>query len=172
MVTFHAFEQGLEIAFAKAVLVIALALDELEEDRADLRLRKDLHQQARFAALGRSVQQQAAGLQALNVFAMPWQALIQHFVIRRWRRGHEGHAALFQTVIAGIEIITDQRDVLDALTIVLAQEFLDLALAALAFLVQRNADLAVRRRQRLGGQAGILALDVEIADFLKLKSFS
>mmetsp|Transcript_25774 Transcript_25774/g.65581 ORF Transcript_25774/g.65581 Transcript_25774/m.65581 type:complete len:288 (+) Transcript_25774:1802-2665(+) len=100
---------------------------------------------------------------------MARQAPVQHLVIGGRRRGHEGHATFFQAVIARIEIVTDQRDMLDAFAIVFAQEFLDLALAALAFLVQRDADLAVRRRQRLGGQAGIFALDVEIADFLEVE---
>ena len=46
LVAFHAFEQCLEIAFAETVLVVTLALDELEEDRADLGLRKDLQQES------------------------------------------------------------------------------------------------------------------------------
>ena len=58
---------------------------------------------------------------------------------------------------------------LDAFTIEFAQEFLDLALAALALFIERDADLAVRRGQRLGRQAGILAFNVEEADFAKIE---
>ena len=53
---------------------------------------------------------------------------------------------------------------LDALAIVGAQEFLDLAATAPALFVQRNADLAIGRGHRLTGQAGIFTLDVEPAD--------
>ena len=48
LIFFDGFEQGFEIALAKAV--IALALDEFEEDRPDQGFRKDLKQDARFAA--------------------------------------------------------------------------------------------------------------------------
>jgi hypothetical protein len=50
-----------------------------------------------------------------------------------------------------------------------AQEFVDLALAAVGFLVERDADLAVRRGQRLGGEAGVFALDVEVADLAEVE---
>ncbi len=50
---------------------------------------------------------------------------------------------------------------LDALAVVLAQEFLDLAVVVLA-LVERNADGAVGRDHGLAEQARGLALDVEI----------
>ena len=43
------------------------------------------------------------------------------------------------------------------------QELLDLAVLVLA-LVERDADLVVGRGHRPGEQAGLLALDVEIAD--------
>src|SRR3954471_4409939 len=51
---------------------------------------------------------------------------------------------------------------LDSLALILAQEFLDLAVLVLA-LVERNADLVVRRGHRAGDQGGLLPLDVEIA---------
>ena len=100
---------------------------------------------------------------------MPRQAPIEHLIISRRRRRHEGHAHGLQLVIAGIEIVTDQRDMLDALAVELPQEFLDLAAPALALFIERYTDLPVRRRQRLGGEAGIFALDVEIADFLEVE---
>ena len=58
---------------------------------------------------------------------------------------------------------------LNAFAIEFAQEFFDLAAAAFAFFVQRNADLTIRGRQRLRGQPRIFALDIEVADFLKVK---
>ena len=53
---------------------------------------------------------------------------------------------------------------LDALTVVGAQIFLDLPAPARAFLVERDTNLAVGRGHRLAGQPGVFALDVEIAD--------
>ena len=57
---------------------------------------------------------------------------------------------------------------LDALALIFAQELLDLALVVLAF-VQRDADLAARRRHRLGEEAGDLPLDVEVADLAEVE---
>ena len=62
-----------------------------------------------------------------------------------------------------------QRDVLDALAVELHQELLDLAGALGRFLVQRDADAAVRRGQRLGSEAGVLPLDVEVADLAEVE---
>jgi len=59
--------------------------------------------------------------------------------------------------------------VLDALAAELHQEFLNLAAALACFLVQRDADQAVRRAHRLGSQAGVLAVDVEVADLLEVE---
>ena len=53
---------------------------------------------------------------------------------------------------------------LNALALVAAQVFLDLALVVGAF-VNRDADLAAGRGQGAAGQAGMFALDVEEADF-------
>src|SRR5690606_22146768 len=57
------FEQGLEVAFAEAL--VALALDELEEDRPELVLREDLQQQV----ARRPVDQDLALLQLGHVLA-------------------------------------------------------------------------------------------------------
>ena len=57
---------------------------------------------------------------------------------------------------------------LDAFALVVPQVFFDLALLIRA-LVDRNADLAVRAGQRLGEQAGQLALDVEVADLAEVE---
>src|SRR3546814_2786110 len=58
---------------------------------------------------------------------------------------------------------------LNPLAIKGAQIFLDLALAARAFLVERDADLAVGGGHRLRRQTGIFALDVEITDFAEAR---
>ena len=50
LVALHGFEQGLEVALAEALVL--LALDELEEHRADQGLGEDLQQQARIALVG------------------------------------------------------------------------------------------------------------------------
>jgi hypothetical protein len=53
--------------------------------------------------------------------------------------------------------------VLDAFAVVRVQVFLDLRLGVRR-LVDRDADLAARARQRARREAGLLALDVEVAD--------
>ena len=100
---------------------------------------------------------------------MARQPLGKHLVIGGGRGGHERHAKLLEIVPALQKIVTDQCDVLDAFAIELAQEFLDLALAAFAFLIERDADLAVGRGQRFRGQSGVFALDVEEADFAEVE---
>ena len=65
LVQFDRFEQGLEIALAETV--VALALDDLEEDRTDLVFGEDLQEQA---AAGGAVKQDAVLLQAGDVFAV------------------------------------------------------------------------------------------------------
>src|SRR6478672_5910070 len=78
LVQFDRFEQGAEVALAEAL--VAAALDDLEEDRADHRLGEDLQQQP--AALGRrAVDQDAVGGQALQVLAVARQASIDLLVV-------------------------------------------------------------------------------------------
>ena len=100
---------------------------------------------------------------------MAGQSLLQHLVIGRGRRRHQRHAVRAQGVEAGDEVVADQRDMLNALAIVGAQIFLDLPAAGLAFLVQRDADLAIGRGHRAAGEPRILALDVEIADLAEIE---
>src|SRR5579859_441207 len=167
LVEFQALEQRLEIAFAEAI--IALALDEFEEDRAQHVLREDLQQQA--LALGRgAVDQDAALAHFLDRLAMAGQALVDQVEI--------GVDGVLQTDTVGgqlvdglVEVRAAQGDVLDAFAIIGLQEFLDLvelAVIALRF-VQRDADLAARAGHRLREQAGDLALDVEIADLAEIE---
>src|SRR5690349_18949599 len=61
LVALDGLEQRLEVALAETV--VALALDELEEHRAEQRLREDLQQQARLAALRVAIEQDATRLQ-------------------------------------------------------------------------------------------------------------
>ena len=75
----------------------------------------------------------------------------------------EAHAARAHAIDGAIDVVGAQRHVLDALALVVVQEFLDLRFVVLA-LVERNADLAVGAGHGLGEQAGDLALDVEVAD--------
>ena len=58
---------------------------------------------------------------------------------------------------------------LDPLAVELHQELLDLPGALLRFLVERDADLAVGRGHRLRREAGVLALDVEVADLAEVE---
>src|SRR5258706_8997090 len=64
LVALERFEERLEVAFAEAF--VALALDEFEEDRAELRLREDLQQQP-LRPLRRAIHQDAAHLQLVGV---------------------------------------------------------------------------------------------------------
>src|ERR1044071_6340439 len=74
LVELDRLEQGLEVALAEAL--VALALDQLEEDRADHVLGEDLQEQP--LPLGRrAVHQDAVGLQPLQVLAVPRHAAVQ-----------------------------------------------------------------------------------------------
>src|SRR5512140_1472082 len=76
LVLLDRLEQGLEVALAKAV--VALALDELEEDRADRIGREDLQQHLGLAAVDNAltVDQDAILPQARDVLAMLGQARV------------------------------------------------------------------------------------------------
>src|SRR5579872_5890628 len=78
LVELDGFEQGLEVALSEAL--VALALDDLEEDRADHVLGEDLQQQA-LALGGRAVQEDAVGPQALQALAMARHAGRQLLVV-------------------------------------------------------------------------------------------
>src|SRR5215470_4572172 len=139
LIALERFEQRLEVAFAEAL--VALALDELEEHRTEQRLREDLEEQPLLAAFGGSVQEDAARLQLVNLFVVSWQTLLEHLVVGRGRGGHQRDARLAQAVDAGVQIVGEERDVLDALAVELHQEFFDLAGRLRGLLVERDADL-------------------------------
>src|SRR5437879_12058249 len=76
LVELHRLEQRLEVAFAEAL--VALPLDDLEEDRADGGHGEDLQKQP---AAGAAVDEDLAPLQLLEWLAVVRQALADHLVI-------------------------------------------------------------------------------------------
>src|SRR5687768_14983536 len=79
LVALDALEQRLEVAFAETF--VALALDDLEEDRADRVLGEDLQQLA-LLGLGIGIDQDLVAAQALHVLAMVRDALVDHVEVR------------------------------------------------------------------------------------------
>src|SRR5690606_12792547 len=73
LVALDALEQGLEVALAEAF--VALALDDLEEDRADRVLGEDLQQLA-LVGLGIGIDEDLVPGQAGHVLAMVGDALV------------------------------------------------------------------------------------------------
>src|SRR5690606_2336799 len=87
LVFLDGLEQGLEIALAKAL--VALALDDFEEDRADHRVGENLQEDAVIP--WRAVDQQVQLAQQLGRFAMTGDAAIDLLVVGI-RGCHELHA--------------------------------------------------------------------------------
>ena len=111
LVELDAFEQRLEIAFPEAF--IALALNDLEEDRADDVLGEDLQQQA--LALGRrTVHQNVAPFELGDRLLVALDTFRKHFVIGIGRV-LEGNAAVAQDVDGPIDIRCAERDMLNSL---------------------------------------------------------
>ena len=100
---------------------------------------------------------------------MVGQALVQHLVISRRRRGHQWHARSAQSINGRAQIVAQHRDMLDSLAVVLHQEFLDLACRLRCFLVERNPDEAVGRGHRFRREPGVVALDVEVAELAEVE---
>src|SRR5882762_5209538 len=162
LVELHRLEQRLEVALAEAL--VAFPLDDLEEDRADGGLGEDLQKQP---AAGTAVDKDLALLEFRDRLAMVRQALLDHLVISV--RGVEQlHARGAQLVDGGIDVRGVQRDVLDALAVILLEVFMDLR-ALVRGLVDRDADLAAGAGHRLGLEAGQLAFDVEVADLAEIE---
>src|SRR3546814_1167107 len=80
---------------------------------------------------------------------------------------HEIHAVGPQAAHGLVDVVGGQCDVLDALTVVFADEFLDLRLVV-GRLVDRDADLAAGRGHGAGEQTGQLAFDVEVANLAEV----
>ena len=100
---------------------------------------------------------------------MAGQAGLEHLVVDIVGRAHQRHAGHLQLVDGAEQVFGEHRDVLDALAVELHQELFDLIGLARGAFVERDADLAVGRRHRLGGEAGVFALDVEIADLAEIE---
>src|ERR1700726_5783 len=162
------FEQRLEVAFAKTV--VALALDELEEDRPDRIGREYLQQYLGVAAVDHAfaVDQDAVLLQPRDVLAVFRQPRIDLREIGVGRRRHERQARRAQAFDGAMDILAAAGDVLDAFAAIDLQIFLDLAGIA-GILVDRNPDLAVGTGQRARQQARRPALDVEEANLAEVE---
>src|SRR5207249_7099352 len=79
LVELDRLEQCAEITFAEAL--VALALDDLEEDRSDHGLRENLQQQFALRRIAMAVDQDAQALQFGQLLAVIRQAAVDQFVI-------------------------------------------------------------------------------------------
>ncbi len=154
----------MEIAFAEAF--VALALDDLEEDRPDRVLGEDLQQ---LALLGFEIgiDEDLVLRQTRHVLAVVRHARVDHLEIRVGRV-EERDAGRTHGLDGVVDIVGEAGDVLDALAVVLVEVFVDLALRIGGF-VERNAHDAVRRGHGLGHEARLGALDVEVADLAEIE---
>src|SRR5207302_7047674 len=159
------FEQSLEVAFAEPF--VALALDYLEENGSDHIAREDLQQHLLAGRVRIAVDQNAQAAQLLERLAVPRQARVDRLEVGV-RRVLELYAARAQRGHRVIDVRGPQRDVLDALSVVLVQVLDDLAMV-IRTLVDRNPDLAARAAHRLALQTGLPALDVEVAHFAEVE---
>ena len=108
-------------------------------------------------------------MQLMHRLAVIRQAAFEHFVVGLWRRGHETHADFLQCIPGFNQVITEEGDVLNAFAIELHQKLFDLPCTFGRFFVQGDTDHAVRGRHGFGGQAGVFALDVEVANFTEVE---
>src|SRR5580704_14222880 len=164
LVRFDRLEQRLEIAFAEPF--IALALDDLEEDRADGILGEYLQQQS-LIFRRRAVHQDAVALQPRHVFAVAFHPIVHPLVIgvgRILKRDAPG-AQRFDRVV---DVVGAESDVLNAFAAIGMQIFGDLRFVVGGF-VDGNADFAAGACHGFGLEAGHLAFDVEIADFAEIE---
>src|SRR5512139_2086080 len=111
LVELDRFEERAEVALAETL--IALALDDLEEDRADDVLREDLQQHA-LAFLRIAVDQDAPALELCQLLPVTGNASVHAFIVRI-RRVLERHALPAQNVYRAIDVRRSECDVLDAL---------------------------------------------------------
>src|SRR6187397_673871 len=140
LVRLDRLEQRAEIALAEAL--VALPLDDLEEDRADHVRGEDLQQLVLVVILvhALAVQQDAVLLHALEVLAVVLHARVDALVVRVGRV-EELHLARAQHLDGREDVLGRERDVLDALAVIGVEVFLDLRLGVRR-LVDRNADLS------------------------------
>src|SRR5262249_24994341 len=147
-------------------------LDELKKDRTNHGLGEDLQQDAGVPAVDHAfaVDQNAMLLQTRDRLLMTLNARARALIVNLGRPRHEFEAPGGKRVSGGVNVIAAHRNVLDALTLVLPEVLLDLAVVVGA-LVDGDADLAAGRGQRPAGETGQLAFDVEKADFAELEGF-
>src|ERR1700682_1780769 len=104
---------------------------------------------------------------------MAGNAFIQKFVIGIRRRRHELQSIGVQPIPGAQDIVGTQRHMLYSLAPVLLDEFLDLidlpAVRVELRFIDRNSNLAAWRGQGAARQTGLLAGDVEILVFTKVK---
>ena len=104
-----------------------------------------------MAAIGGAIDEDAALAQRGERLAVAGQAVVELVVVGAGRRRREFEIERPEVVERGVEIVAGQRDVLDALAVVRPEVLGDLAFPVLAaFLVERDADLAVGRHHHLG----------------------
>src|SRR5439155_15855428 len=113
LVALDRFEEGAEIALAESV--IALALDDLEKDRADHGFSEDLQQEA-LPLRRRAVDQDLVAFEARQILAMAGKPRIERLVIGVGHR-HEFDVAAAQGLDGLIDLGRGERDVLDALAV-------------------------------------------------------
>ena len=119
LVELDRFEQGAEIALAEAL--VALALDDLEEDRADHGLGEDLQQQP--AALGRrAVDQDAVGAPAAPGPRRGPAGACRSARSRCRARSWNGTPLAAQRLDRRVDVVGAERDVLDALAVIGARD--------------------------------------------------
>src|SRR5258708_225220 len=157
LIELDGFEQRLKIPFAEAL--VALALNDLEEDRADRILAENLQQDPGFVV---AVDEMSATLKLGHRFTVTLHPRIDTFVVGRGSF-LEFDAAAAQGIHRLVDIAGTQGDVLNAFAFVLVQIFFDLALVVLA-LVDGDANLAAGRGERAREQTGLLAFDAEVAN--------
>src|SRR5262249_35160678 len=143
---------------------VALALDDLEEGRADDVGGEDLQEDALLVG---AVDEDAAAPQLLERLFVPRDAVFDGAVISV-RRVLEVAAARPQRVAGGVDVGGGDGEVLDAFAAVLAQVLFDLRAVVLR-LVDGDLDLAAGAGERAGEEAALLALDVEVADLAEVE---
>ena len=112
LVALDGLEPSLEVALTKAA--ITFTLDELEEDRAKGGLGEDLQQQGAVTILRSTIQENATLAKLFSWLTMVWKTALEHLVVSLWRSGHELGTAGFQSIPGLEQVVSQERDMLDA----------------------------------------------------------
>src|SRR5579883_2293814 len=164
LIELQGFEQRLEVALAEAL--VALALNDFKKTRAYQIFGKDLQQQT-LSLRRRTIYENALLSQPIETLPVTRHPSLHCVVIRFWRV-LKLHAPSAHAVHGRVDIIRAQRNMLDALSVVVSQKLLDLRFVILT-LVERNANLPVGTRHCLREQTGQPPLDVEVSDLTKIE---